>query len=148
MNAIDVSGFLMRGTTDLNTIPKSHIDLLERPIVVSMATVMPNGQPQVTPVWADTIDGMVRINTVAGRQKHQNMELRKQVTFLVIDPDDPMRWMEVRGTIASMSEEDGVAVIDKLAKDYLDVEPYPWHNAEDTRVTCLISPTRVVVGGD
>lgn len=148
MDAISVAVFWMKRTTNVNKIPKSHIDLLERPIVVSMATVMPNGQPQVTPVWADTIDGMVRINTVEGRQKHQNMAIRKQVTFLVIDPNDPMRWMEVRGTIASMSEKDGIAVIDKLAKDYLDVEPYPWHNAEDTRVTCLIAPTHVVVGGD
>lgn len=131
----------------MSRIPDSFKDLLEKPIVVSLATVMPDGQPQVTPVWADTIDGKVRINTVAGRQKHRNLEERKQVTVLVIDSENPMRWMEIRGKVFSISEDDGIAVIDKLAKDYLGVDTYPWHNEEDTRLTILISPTRVVTSG-
>ena len=131
----------------MSAIPDSFKDLLEKPIVVSLATVMPDGQPQVTPVWADTIDGMVRINTVAGRQKHRNLEERKQVTILIIDSDDPMRWMEIRGKVSSISDHDGIAVIDKLAMDYLGVTPYPWHNEEDIRLTVLISPDRVVTSG-
>ena len=132
----------------MTKIPAEYQDLLERPIIVSLVTVMPDGQPQATPVWADTIDGNVRINTVTGRQKHRNLAERKMATVLVIDPDNPMRWMEIRGEVTSISEDDGIAVIDKLAKDYLDVEPYPWHNDADTRVTCLISPTRVVASGN
>jgi PPOX class probable F420-dependent enzyme len=131
----------------MTRIPDNFKDLLERPLIVSLATVMPDGQPQVTPVWADTVDGKVRINTVAGRQKHRNLELRNMATVLVVDSDDPMRWMEIRGEVSSSSEDDGIDVIDKLAKDYLDVEPYPWHNDEDTRVTFLISPTRVITSG-
>lgn len=128
------------------TIPESHRDLLDRPIVVSLATVMPDTQPQVTPVWADLVDGKVRINTAAGRQKEKNLRERKVATVLVIDPENPMRWLEIRGEVTSITEEDGIAVIDKLAKDYLNVEPYPWHNEKETRVTCLITPTRVLVG--
>jgi PPOX class probable F420-dependent enzyme len=128
----------------MTRIPDSFRDLLERPLIVSLATVMPDGQPQVTPVWADIVDGKVRINTVTGRQKHRNLEERNQATLLVIDSEDPMRWMEIRGEVSHVSEDDGIEGIDKLAKDYLNIEPYPWHNPEDTRVNILIAPTRVV----
>lgn len=124
-------------------IPESHIDLLMRPIVVSLATVMPDGQPQVTPIWADTIDGLIRVNTVAGRQKYKNLEERKLATVLAIDPENPMRWMELRGKVISTSTGDDRAVIDKLAHDYLGVDIYPWHNDADRRVTFLIEPERI-----
>src|SRR5699024_10325993 len=68
----------------MQTIPDEFRDLLERPIVVSLATVMPQGAPQVNPVWADLVDGKVRINTVTGRQKHRNLIDRRDVTVLVI----------------------------------------------------------------
>lgn len=128
------------------SIPESHIDLLERPIVVALATVMPDGQPQVTPIWADTKDGVVRINTVAGRQKYANLKDRGQATILVIDPENPMRWMEIRGTVAYESEGDDRAMIDKLANDYVGEEVYPWHNDADRRVTFHIQPNRIVTG--
>lgn len=131
----------------MTTIPESHRDLLERPIVVSLATVMPDGPPQVTPVWADLVEGKIRINTVVGRQKERNLSERPQVTVLAIDPDNPMRFMEIRGEAAPSGEDDGIAVIDKLSKDYLNVEPYPWRDPADTRITFLITPLRVVVSG-
>lgn len=127
-------------------IPESHIDLLTRPIVVTLVTVMPDGQPQATPVWADTIDGMIRVNTAAGRQKDKNLRERKMATVLVIDPENPMRWMEVRGKVVWESEGDDRAVIDKLARDYVGGDGYPWHRDEDRRVTFHIEPTHVVVG--
>ncbi len=131
----------------MQPIPESHRDLLDRPVVVSIATVMPNNQPQVTPIWADLHDGHLRINTVDGRQKHTNLVERPQATFLFIDPDDPMRWMEVRGRVASRIVDDEVQVIDILAKKYLGKDVYPWHNENDTRVTFLIAPERVVTSG-
>ncbi|MCV5275419.1 pyridoxamine 5'-phosphate oxidase family protein, partial [Escherichia coli] len=67
----------------MDTIPESHRDLLERPILAVLATVQPDGQPQVTPVWADLHEGCVRINTAAGRQKHKNLLARPQATVLV-----------------------------------------------------------------
>lgn len=128
------------------SIPESHIDLITRPIIVALATVMPNGQPQVTPIWADTIDGLVRLNTVAGRQKYNNLHHRPQATFLIIDPENPMRWMEIRGTVVFESEGDDRSVIDKLASDYLGEEIYPWHNDADRRVTFHVRPDRIVTG--
>lgn len=129
----------------MSSIPDSHRDLFERPILVSLATVQPDGQPQVTPVWADLHNGHVRINTAAGRQKHKNLLLRRQVTVMAVDPDNGQRYIEVRGEVADVSETTGNDVIDKLARDYLGTESYPYYVDGEQRVTFLIKPTRVLV---
>jgi len=131
----------------VTSIPESHADLLVRPVLVSLATVQPDGQPQVTPVWADTENNHIRVNTAAGRQKWKNLVERPQVTILAVDPEDPYRWMEIRGKVTSHTEDGADSVIDQLAKKYLGVDTYPGHNPEETRVTFLIEPTRVVTGG-
>lgn len=126
------------------SIPESHVDLLVRPVVVALATVQQDGQPHVTPVWADLKNGYIRINTAAGRQKWTNLLSRPQVTVLAIDPTDPYRWMEIRGKVASHTEEGADEVINLLAKKYLGVDVYPGHTPDETRVTFLIEPTRVI----
>ena len=129
------------------TIPESHADLLKRPILFSLATLQPNGQPQVTPVWADVVDGMVCVNTAAGRQKHTNLLARPQATILVVDPDNGQRFIEIRGKVVDSTETGADGVIDTLANKYLGVDTYPYRNPAETRVTFLIEPTRVVVSG-
>lgn len=131
----------------MQAIPKSHQDLLTRPILITLVTVMPDGQPQASPVWADLVNGQVRINTVQGRQKDVNLTERPQATVLVIDPENPMRYLEVRGRVASSTTEGANSVIDKLANDYIGEEIYPWHNDADTRVTYILEPTHVVTSG-
>lgn len=128
------------------SIPSSHLDLLTRPIVVTLVTVMPDGQPQATPIWADIVDGNIRINTVAGRQKDKNLRERAMATVLAIDPDNAYRWMEVRGKVVWESEGDDREVIEKLSQDYFG-KPYPSHNDADRRVTFHIEPERVVTSG-
>lgn len=128
----------------MTQIPDSHIDLFNRPLLLGLATVQPDGQPQVTPVWGDVEDGLIRVNTGVGRQKYNNLVERPQATVLVVDPDDAFRWIEVRSRVARHSEETGVEVIDKLAKDYLNADVYPNHTPDETRVTFYIEPTRVV----
>lgn len=124
-------------------IPEQFRDLLDRPIVVTIATVMADGQPQAHPIWADIVDGKIRINTVVGRAKYNNMKERPKVTVLAIDPDDHYRWMEVRGTVTGESLEDGDAGIDKLSRDYTGAD-YFGHRPENTRVNMYIEPTRVL----
>lgn len=136
----------MSSTNTITQIPESHIDLLERPVVVTLVTVMPDGQPQATPIWADIVDGRIRVNTVVGRQKYNNMKERPQATVLAIDPENPYRWMEVRGKVTGESLEDGDEVIDKLSRDYVGTD-YQDHRPENTRVNLYIKPTRVVTGG-
>lgn len=128
------------------SIPSSHEDLLTRPIIVTLVTVMPDGQPQATPIWADLHEGNIRINTVDGRQKDKNLRERKMATVLVIDPENDFRWMEVRGKVVWESEGDDREVIEKLSHDYFG-KPYPSHNDSDRRVTFLIAPERVVTSG-
>jgi PPOX class probable F420-dependent enzyme len=131
----------------MTRIPESHKHLIGAPVLVNLATVQPDGQPQVTPVWADVEDGLIRINTAAGRQKHRNMLERPQATVLAVDPENGQRFIEIRGKVVRHTEENGDAVIDKLAKDYLGAESYPYRNPAETRVTFYIEPTRVVAAG-
>ena len=123
------------------SIPTEYRDLLVRPVLVSFATVMPDGQPQVTPVWIDYDGTYLRVNTAAGRQKHRNMEARPQVTILAIDPDNSGRYLEVRGTVVRIDPEGGDAHIDALARKYLGVEVYPWRN------DAYIEPQKVLAQG-
>jgi PPOX class probable F420-dependent enzyme len=118
--------------------------LLERPVLYNLATINPNGTVQVNPVWGDLHEGRIRINTAAGRMKHRNLAERGEtVTIMVQDPDDSQRYVEIRGKVAAMREEDGDAVIDLLAKKYLGVDRYPFHTEDEQRVTVLIEPTKL-----
>jgi PPOX class probable F420-dependent enzyme len=127
-------------------IPDSHIDLLDRPVVVTLVTVMPDGQPQATPIWADQKDGVIRVNTEAGRQKYKNLTERPMATVLAIDPENPYRWMEVRGKVVYESEGDERSLIEKLSHDYVG-QPYQNHSDADRRVTFHIQPERIVTAG-
>jgi len=133
--------------TKMVAIPDKYHDLLTRPVLFSLATVMPDGQPQVTPVWGDFDGTYLRINTAAGRQKHRNMEERPQVTVMLLDPENTGRFVEVRGKIAKINAEGGNDHIDALAKKYVGVDKYPYANPAETRVICYIEPERVVGQG-
>jgi PPOX class probable F420-dependent enzyme len=92
-------------------VPDSAKDLLERPITVGVVTVMPDGQPQATPVWFDYEDGYFRFNTAEGRQKERNLNRDSKVTFLIIDPQNPAHWLEVRGhVVEAVRESEGSSI--------------------------------------
>lgn len=125
-------------------IPDAYTDLFDRPILVVLATVQPDGQPQVTPVWGDYADGHIRINTAAGRQKYRNLKERSQVTVLVVDPDNGQRYIEVRGRVAQVIEDEPT-LINKLSHDY-DGTDFPIPEGQ-RRVTVLIEPVKVLANG-
>ena len=86
-------------------IPESHMDLLQDPIVVSLATLMPDGYPQTSAVWC-TYDGThVLLFTVSGYQKEKNMRVRPEVSILAVDRENPYRYIEVRGRVVSVAAE-------------------------------------------
>ena len=128
-------------------IPEAMLDLFVRPVVVSLVTVMPDGQPQATPVWIDYDGTNLRINTARGRQKDKNMQRDAKVTVLAIDPENPYRWIEVRGRIIDESEATGLEVINALSAKYRDEPDYYKRNeaqrGKETRVTYLIEPTKI-----
>ena len=127
----------------MNEIPQSYRDLLDRPIVVSLATLMGDGSPQVQPVWCSFDGTHVLINTARGRQKWRNMSRRRAVTVLAIDPDNDSRWLEVRGTVAAETEAGADDHIDELARLYLGVDEYPFRQEGEVRVIFRIAPQRV-----
>lgn len=129
-------------------IPESHRDIFERESYAHFATVMPDGTPQVTPVWVDHEDGeYVLVNTARGRRKEKNVRRNPKVGVSVLDPDDPYRYVSVRGT-AELTEEGAVDHIDKLARQYMGVDEYPHHGDESgPRVIVRISTDDVVTSG-
>ena len=134
------------------SIPESHQDLLVKPVVVSLVTLMPDGQPQATPVWADLDNGDIVVNSARGRQKDRNMTPHSRVTVLAMDPANPYRWIEVRGEVEDVDETSGLDWINRLAKKYRGTdEYYSGANAamkgKEQRVTYRIKPTHVNVAG-
>ncbi len=129
-------------------IPESHRDILEKRSFGHVATLGSDGHPHSSPVWVDHDDGeAVLINTVRGRAKERNVRADPRVSISVADPDDPYRYVTVRGR-ATLTEAGAVDHIDELARQYLDVEAYPHHDEEaEPRVIVRIPADRVVARG-
>jgi PPOX class probable F420-dependent enzyme len=125
------------------TIPESHLDLFKKKAFGHLATLMPDGSPQVNPVWVDFDGTHVVFNTARGRWKDKNLQRDARVAVEVLDPDNPYRYLQVRGKIVEITEEGADVVIDKLAKKYLDADSYPFRQAGEVRVTYKIEPLSV-----
>ena len=108
------------------TIPQQYLDLFQKKAFAHLATLMADGRPQVTPVWCDFDGTHVRINSAKGRVKDRNMRRDPRVTLAIQDPDNPYRYLEVRGRVVEITEEGADGHIDSLAKKYLGVDKYPY----------------------
>jgi PPOX class probable F420-dependent enzyme len=85
-------------------IPGKYLDLLQqKKAFANLTTAMPDGSPQVTPVWFDYHDGLVRVNTAKGRVKTQNMKTGVPVALAIMDPDNPYRYLQVRSHVGRWS---------------------------------------------
>jgi len=121
-------------------IPGNYKDLFEKRAFGSLATLMPDGQPQVTPVWIDLEGGKLIVNSAKGRAKDKNMRRDPRVSIAVIDPDNPYRYLEVRGRVVEVSESGADQHIDKMAKKYLNQDKYPFRKPGEVRVRYVIEP--------
>lgn len=134
------------------SIPESHRDLLERPIYAVVTTVMPDGQPQSTVVWVDAEGDRVRFSVGQSRQKIKNLQANPRVTFMLIDPDNAFRWLEIRGQVVEMNFERGHELIEALSRKYMG-QPYyggynTWLTAEqDPRLFIAVQPTKITAFG-
>ncbi len=124
-------------------IPDAFRDFFERPILAHLATVMPDGSPQVTPLWIGYADGLLLVNTIVGRQKDRNLSANPRVALDMVDPDDPFRYFQVRGEVVEATREGAEENIDQLSLRYLGV-PYPRHDPSRPRKLFKIKPTRVI----
>ena len=132
-------------------IPASHHDLAECPPVAALSTVTRDGYPQTSVVWCDFDGECVRVNTMRGFAKERNMRRNPRVTLLCYDPRQPMRYLEVRGSVIEMSEAGAGQHLDALASKYAgrpiryfgDAIPARFAETE-IPVLCRIRPTHVV----
>jgi PPOX class probable F420-dependent enzyme len=127
-------------------IPDSFLDLLQqKKAYASLATVLSDGSPQVTPIWFDYSGGKIRFNTAKGRVKARVLKQGSPVALAILDPDNPYRYVQIRGRISRMSEEAKEADphINSLAKKYLDKDVYPFRTPGEERVMYEVEPTSV-----
>jgi len=124
------------------SIPDKYRDLFTKRAFASLATIMPDGGPQVTPVWVDLEGDLVLVNTARGRQKDKNMRRDPRVAMALIDPENPYRYLEIRGRVAEITEEGADAHIDKMAKKYLGADKYPYRQPGEQRVMYKVQPER------
>src|SRR5918994_4878547 len=101
----------------------SQVELLERPNIAIVATIRPDGTPQLTPTWIDTDGEHVLINTAEGRAKPRNLRRDPRVSVCVVDRQNPYRWLSITGT-AELEHEGAEEHIDVLAQRYTGRESY------------------------
>jgi len=128
-------------------IPDQYKDLFQKKAFAHLATVLKDGSPQVTPIWVDYDGTHVRINSAKGRWKDKNMRNRPKVALSILDPDNPYRYMQIRGTVTEVTENGADAHIDSLARKYLGQDKYPYRQPGEVRVIYKIAVERVNAQG-
>src|SRR5208282_914299 len=121
-------------------VPEKYSDLFEKKAFANLATLMPDGSPQVTPVWVDFDGQYVIVNSARGRQKDKNLKRDGRVALAISDPANPYRYLEIRGRVAEITEKGADEHIDKMAKKYLGKDKYPFRQPTEVRVMYKIAP--------
>jgi len=128
-------------------IPDKYRDLFSKRAFAALGTLMPDGRPQVTPVWVDLEGDRVIFNSAKGRQKDRNVRRDPRVALAIVDPENPYRYLEIRGRVTEITEEGADAHIDKMAKKYLGVDKYPYRQPGEVRVIYKIHPEHATMMG-
>lgn len=126
----------------LATIPENYRDLFTKKAFAHLATVGRDGAPQSTPVWVDYDGTHVRFNTARGRVKDKNLQRDPGIALSILDPENPYRYLQVRGRVVEMTEQGADAHIDSLAKKYLGQDTYPFRRPGEVRVIVKIAPDK------
>lgn len=139
----------------MKQIPASHLDLIDGPFTAALSTIMPEGQPQTTPVWCNRQGDYIFINVMKGFRKEKNMRANPRVSLLIYDPQNPLHNLEIRGRVVEMAEEGAIEHNDELAHLYLgkpdakffgDAVPAEMQSRY-TPVRVTIEPTHIRVEG-
>jgi PPOX class probable F420-dependent enzyme len=130
-----------------DTLSTKARDLIARPVLASLATLNPDGSPQITPLWVDRNGDDVVFNTAEGRVKARNLERDARVAVSVIDPDDPYNVIAFRGTVIDVTTDGADAHIDALAKKYLGVDSYPMRREGEVRIKVTVRTDHIAMQG-
>jgi PPOX class probable F420-dependent enzyme len=121
-------------------LPRQAKSIIEKKTFAHLATLMPDGSPQVTPVWVDYEGDDVVVNTAEGRAKPRNMRNDPRVALSATDPDNPYEAVIIRGRVVEMTRDGADEHIDAMAKKYLDRDRYPFRQSGEQRLKVHIRP--------
>ncbi|MGK2958086.1 MAG: PPOX class F420-dependent oxidoreductase [Acidimicrobiales bacterium] len=124
----------------MSSIPDSHADILKQVTVAHVATIGPDGEPQNNPVWFEYDGETISFSQTTGRQKYRNLKRSPKLALSIVDPSNPYRYIEVRGTVVGIDDDPDLAFINRQAKRYLNEDVYPWHQPTDHRVVVRVKP--------
>lgn len=129
-------------------IPEDYKDILDSTALAHVATVGPNGEPQNTPVWFDFDGEHLKFSQTKARQKYRNVGREPRIAISIVDPENDYRYIEVRGEVVRIDEDPNLDFINAMAKKYLDMDKYPFHQPGDERVVVVIEPRHTTQMGN
>lgn len=121
-------------------IPAQYRDLLESKALAHVATIGPQGEPQVNPIWFGWDGEHILFSQTKGRQKYRNIGRDPHVAFSIVDPANDYRYLEIRGTVVRVDDDGDDAFINSMAKKYIGQDVYPNHQPGDERVVIVVQP--------
>lgn len=121
--------------------------LLGKRTFAHLATVMPDGSPQVSPVWVDVEGDTILVNSAEGRLKDKNVRRDQRVALSATDPDNPYEAVMIRGRVVEVTREGANEHIDKMAKKYIGKDRYPFAQPGEVRVLYKIVPDKISAMG-
>jgi PPOX class probable F420-dependent enzyme len=123
-------------------IPASHLDLLASTALANVATIGPDGAPQVNPVWFDWDGANLLFGQITTRQKVRNLERDPRIAVAIVDAANPTRYLEIRG-VAHLVPDPELELTHRLAKKYLDLDRFPYAQPGEERVQVVVAPRHV-----
>jgi PPOX class probable F420-dependent enzyme len=123
-------------------VPDKYADLFKKKAFANLGTLMRDGSPQVTPVWFDYDGKHVRVNSALGRVKDKNIRRDPRVSLSIQDPENPYRYLEVRGKVVDITQNGADDHINSLSQKYLGNPVYPFRQPGEVRVLYKIEPEK------
>ena len=127
-------------TPEKTLVPESHLDLLESTALAHIATLGPRGEPQSSPVWFGWDGEFVLFSQTKTRQKYKNLGREPRLALSIVDPENPLRYLEIRGLMDRIEEDPDLDFINSMSRRYLGKDKYPNHRPGDERVVVFVRP--------
>jgi PPOX class probable F420-dependent enzyme len=131
----------------MSVIPEKYKDILNSKSAAHIATIGPGGDPQCSPVWFGWDGEHVLFSLTKKRQKYRNLQRDPRIALSITDPKLLERYLEIRGTVVRIDEDLNLDFISSMAKKYLGLDRYPWHQPGDERVVMVVEPKHATYQG-
>lgn len=133
----------------MEAIPDSHLDLFAVRAIWHVATIGPSGRPHVSPVWADFDGTHVRFPHSINRQKWKNLKIDDRIALSATDPQNPERYLEIRGRVVVWEYEGALDFLDRMATKYRGQTEFPRTDVGplNERVTAVVEPNHFTAMG-